>query len=189
MVILVPTALSDLNTRTDTLADGRVMVARRVHASADEVWAILADGWQCAAWMTGISRVRHVDRQWPCVGSRLDFGAGPWPLTADRCLEVVRAEPGRLLLLLQSGRGPIGAGRLRIMVSDARHGCVVRIALDDTAGPARLFPRLVRDRLMTSWQREAVRRLALLAEGQHTGDRRQKIGVARLPQPTRRRIS
>jgi hypothetical protein len=44
----VPKAPSDLQTHTSTLADGRMVVTRRVHAGVDEVWAVLADGWQYA---------------------------------------------------------------------------------------------------------------------------------------------
>ena len=64
----MPQAQPDLQTRTSTLADGRTVVTRRVHAPADDVWSVLADGWRYANWVVGASRIREVDPQWPEPG-------------------------------------------------------------------------------------------------------------------------
>lgn len=189
MVIAVSRAQPDVHTRTVTLADGRVMVTRRVHATADEVWTVLADGGRYAAWAPGISRVRQVDPGWPRVGSQVHHDVGSWPFLLDGRTEVVACEPGRQLVLWSAG--PVAAARLRIMVTEARtHGCVVRIAHDGPGGVTRLLPRVLRDRVAGPAHRETARRLAVLAEGQHA-EPWQRIGRSadRLPEPAARRIS
>lgn len=168
MVITVPQAQPDLQTRISTLADGRMVVTRRVHGPADEVWAVLADGWLYATWVVGASRIRDVDRQWPQVGSRLHHSFGLWPVLIDDHTEVLGCDPGRQLVLEARG-WPAGAARVRIMVSAAgTHGSVVRLAADVSDGPGRLIPRPARQMLIAFRNEEALRRLALIAEGRHT---------------------
>jgi hypothetical protein len=168
MVITVPQAQPDLHTRISTLADGRMVITRRVHAHVDDVWTVLADGWLYATWVVGASRIRDVDPQWPQVGSRLHHSFGVWPVVVDDHTEVLRCDPGRQLVL-KARSWPAGAARVRIMVSaTGAHGSVVRLAEDVTDGPGRLIPRSARQMLIASRNEEALRRLALIAEGRHT---------------------
>jgi hypothetical protein len=44
---------TDLHTRTMTTPDGNAVITRRVHASTDAVWSVLADGWMYATWVVG----------------------------------------------------------------------------------------------------------------------------------------
>lgn len=185
----VPTALPDLHTSTATLADGRVMVTRRVHASPGQVWAVLADGWRYATWAVGTTRVGEVDRAWPAVGSRLRHRAGAWPIAVDGHVEVLAGQPGRLLVL-GTRAWPVGTTRLRIMMSaNDSHGSIVRIAEDAAGGPVGLVPGRIRDRFLISRHQETLRRLAMVAEGQHVLEHRRSIQDAgRAPEPARRRI-
>lgn len=178
----VPGALPDLQTSTATLADGRMMVTRRVHASVDQVWAVLADGWRYATWATGA--IREVDREWPAVGSRLRHRTGAWPIAVDGHVEVLACQPGRQVVL-GTRAWPTGTARLRIMVNaNASHGSTVRIAEDGTGGAAGLVPRRFLDRFLVSRHRETLRRLAMVAEGQHGLEQRQLIqGTGRAPEP------
>jgi len=172
MVITVPKAPSDLLTRTSMLADGRMVVTRRVHAGVDEVWAVLADGWRYATWMVGVSRVRDVDPAWPGVGSRLRHAEGPWPVAIDHHTEILACDPGRRLLL-KAGGWPLGATRLRIMVNPgSTHGSIIRLTQDVTDARGRLIPRPVRQRFFAARSEESLRRLAFIAEGHHRRDRR-----------------
>ena len=56
------------------------VVEREIAASADDVWAVLEDGWLYPTWVVGASRMRDVDDNWPEVGSRLHHSVGNWPL-------------------------------------------------------------------------------------------------------------
>lgn len=190
MVISVPSAQPDLQTRTATLADGRVMVSRRVHATVDQVWAVLADGRRYATWVVGATRVGPVDREWPMVGSRVRHRAGPWPVAVDGHAVVLACEPGRQLLL-RTHAWPAGGTRLRIMVTaSGSHGSIVRIAEDGADGVTGLMPRRIRDPLVGSGHRETLRRLALIAEGRHALEHRRSIRSGqRIPEPVRRWIS
>lgn len=170
MVITMTQGHTDLQTRSSRLADGRAMVTRRIHASADDVWSVLADGWLYANWVVGASRVRDVDEHWPQPGSRLHHSFGAWPILIDDHTEVVSCDPGRELLLKARGR-PVGEAHVQIKVSAAgTHGSVVSIAEDATGGPGRLLPRPARQLLITPRNTEALRRLALIAEGRHKAD-------------------
>jgi hypothetical protein len=122
--------------------------------------------------VVGASRIRDVDQQWPQTGSRLHHSFGVWPLLIDDHTEVLSCDPGRELLLKARG-WPAGEARVRIKVSAAgTHGSVVSIAEDATGGPGRLIPRPARQLLITPRNTEALRRLALMAEGRHRADLR-----------------
>ena len=76
---------------------------RLVDADADEVFAVLADGWTYSDWVVGTAHIRAVDEQWPQRGSHLHHKAGPWPVSLKDRSTVLECEPGRMLLL----KGPI----------------------------------------------------------------------------------
>jgi hypothetical protein len=125
--------------------------------------------------MVGVSRVRDIDPAWPKVGSRLRHSEGPWPIAIDHHAEILASEPGRQLLL-KAGGWPLGAARVRIMVSPgSTHGTIVRLSEDITDGPGRLIPRPVRQRLIVARDEESLRRLAFIAEGHHRRDRRRSV--------------
>ncbi len=42
---------------------------RLVHATPEQVWEVLCDGWVYPVWVVGASRMREVDDSWPAVGS------------------------------------------------------------------------------------------------------------------------
>lgn len=165
-------AQPDVRTRTSTLADGRAVVTRTVRAPAEDVWAVLADGWLYATWVVGASRIRDVDPHWPHAGSRLHHSFGVWPVLIDDHTEILACDPGRELLLKARG-WPAGEAHIRIKVTAAgTHGSIVSIAEDATSGPGRMIPRPARQLLITPRNTEAMRRLALIAEGRHAVDER-----------------
>lgn len=145
----------------------RPRVSRQVAAPAEAVWAVLADGWQYATWVVGASRVRAVDDGWPAVGTRLHHSFGPWPaVISDATVSNEAEEPRRLVL---TARGwPVGEARVEIeVVPDGPGSCTVSIAEDATKGPGSLVPRPVRQLGILPRNREALRRLAYIAEGRH----------------------
>jgi short-subunit dehydrogenase len=145
----------------------RPRVSRSVAAPAEAVWAVLSDGWQYATWVVGASRVRAVDAGWPARGTRLHHSVGVWPaLLSDSTVSEESEEPRHLVL---TARGwPLGEARVEIeIVPDGPESCTVSIAEDASNGPGRLVPMPVRQLGILPRNREALRRLGLIAEGRH----------------------
>ena len=155
-------------------------VTRRVAASADEVWSVLADGWSYATWVVGASRIRNVDPGWPREGTRVHHSFGAWPLLIDDSTAVVHAEPGRELVLRARG-WPAGEATVRLQLTpDGPDATVITLREDVSTGPGRLLPRPVRQLALTPRNVEALRRLGYLAEGR----RRERLSPAAGAGPT-----
>lgn len=159
----------DLHTRTTSGRDGNAVVTRRINAPADGVWSVLADGWMYSTWVVGASRIRAVETQWPALGSRVHHSFGIWPVLIDDHTEVLMSDPGHELLLKARG-WPAGEAQVRIRLTQGSTpgSSIVSIVEDVTSGPGRLIPRRARQLLITPRNTEALRRLALIAEGHTT---------------------
>jgi uncharacterized protein YndB with AHSA1/START domain len=133
----------------------------------EAVWAVLADGWQYASWVVGASRVRAVDEGWPQPPARLHHSVGLWPaLLSDSTASLEADPPHRLVLTARAW--PLGEARVElVIVPDGAGTCTVTITEDATKGPGRLVPMPVRQAMIVPRNREALRRLALIAEGRH----------------------
>ena len=152
---------------TDDHALDRPRVSRSVAAPAEAVWAVIEDGWQYATWVVGASRVRAVDDGWPQPGTRLHHSFGPWPAVISDSTVSEECEPPRHLVLTARG-WPMGEARVEIeVVPDGPETCTVSIAEDASSGPGRLVPLPLRQLLILPRNREALMRLALIAEGRH----------------------
>ncbi len=146
-------------------SSGVVTVRREMNASADAVWAVLADGWLYASWVVGVSRMRDVDPAWPGVGAQLHHSAGTWPLLLDDTTTVLACVPKRELVL--RGRAwPVGGTESRLTVDERADGCEVVLSEEARGGPARLLPSPARSVLVGPRNAESLRRLAYLAEGE-----------------------
>lgn len=142
-----------------------VTVSRDVAASADGVWAVLSDGWTYATWVVGASRVRQVDAAWPADGEAIKHSFGVWPLLINDTSSVLVSEPSRRLVLKARG-WPMGEARVEIEIRSRGPGaCTVNIAEDAVRGPGLVVPKPVRQALIAPRNREALKRLAYLAEG------------------------
>lgn len=138
---------------------------RRVAATPDDVFAVLADGWMYPGWVVGASRMREVDPTWPAEGARLHHSFGVWPALIDDETRLLEWQPGGRAVLEAKG-WPLGTARVVLTAElDGRSGCHVRLAEDASRGPARLLPKPVRQALMLKRNTETLRRLAFLAEG------------------------
>jgi short-subunit dehydrogenase len=145
---------------------GRTRVCRHVAAPPPAVWAVLSDGWLYANWVVGASRVRAVVAAGPAPGSRGHHSIGVWPAVVSdvsRCLE---AEPGRRMVVHAEG-WPLGEARVELSIVARNDGCEVTMVEDATAGPGMAIPRPARQQVIAARNREALRRLALIAEGRH----------------------
>ncbi len=137
---------------------------RVVEASAEQVWAVLADGWLYATWVVGASRIRMVDAHWPAAGSKIHHSVGLWPALIDDHTEVSTARPGQELVL-KARAWPVGEARVRVTIDGLdEHRCRVSMIEDATAGPGRLIPRPLRQLAILPRNKESLLRLALLAE-------------------------
>ena len=160
---------TDLPTGTSGAPKGNARVTRRVNAPTDAVWAVLADGWMYLTWVVGASRIRAVETQWPAPGSRVHHSFGIWPVLIDDHTEVLTCDPGRELLLKARG-WPAGEAHVRIHLTPGGTpgSSTVSIVEDVTNGPGRLIPHRARQLFVTPRNTEALRRLALIAEGHTT---------------------
>jgi uncharacterized protein YndB with AHSA1/START domain len=145
------------------------LTRRTIDAAPDRVWAVLLDGWSYPLWVVGASRMREVDVTWPKEGSSLHHSVGAWPLLLDDRTTVEECLPEQLLRLTAYSR-PLGRAEVAISlvpapVDDGREGTIVTLREDATTGPALLVPRPVRAWLLHRRNREALDRLAFLAEG------------------------
>jgi uncharacterized protein YndB with AHSA1/START domain len=136
---------------------------RLMHATPDEVWSVLTDGWLYPLWVVGASRMRDVDDAWPAVGTKLHHSVGTWPLLIDDQTEVIECQPGSLLKL-HAHAWP--AGRATVVIRLVAQGAETEVVIEEqaTAGPGALMPRALQDPLLTWRNVESLRRLAYLAE-------------------------
>lgn len=137
---------------------------RRVEASPDAVFAVLADGWAYAQWVVGSVLIRAVDEGFPGPGTRVHHSIGVWPLLLSDSTEVESWDPPRQAVLLARA-WPTGAARVVVRCEPVADGTEVTIWEDAVAGPQRLVPRPLRTVALSLRNRESLRRLALLAEG------------------------
>lgn len=136
---------------------------RLLHATPEEVWAVLADGWLYPLWVVGASRMREVDAHWPAAGAQLHHSVGSWPLLLDDTTEVLECVPGSMLRL-RARAWPTGEAEVVIRLEASGTGTEVVIEEDAVSGPARLVPKPARDAPLGWRNVETLRRLAYLAE-------------------------
>jgi len=136
---------------------------RRVRATPEQVWDVLADGWLYPLWVVGASRMREVDDHWPATGAKLHHSVGGWPLLVDDTTEVVDSTPGSMLRLHARSR-PAGTAEVTIRLEAVGAETNVVIEEDAISGPGRLVPKLLRTPPLTWRNVEALRRLAYVAE-------------------------
>ena len=137
---------------------------RAFACTAEQVFAVLENGWLYPTWVVGASRMRDVDASWPAVGSRVHHSVGVWPAVLDDTTSVLEWQEPRHAMLKARG-WPIGEAYVSIDIQDTASGCIVRLTEDVVAGPARLIPTPLSDVAISYRNTETLRRLAYLAEG------------------------
>ena len=140
-----------------------VTVTRDVHASRQQVWDVLADGWTYSQWVVGNSRMRAVDPNWPEPGSKICHSIGVWPLVINDVTVVEQSEPLEELVLHAKGR-PFGGARIVLRLSDIPDGCRVEMEEFPVSGPTSVLPSRLSDIAVWPRNRETLWRLAALAE-------------------------
>jgi hypothetical protein len=134
-----------------------------IDASADEVFAVLADGWLYSNWVVGTSHMRAVDQDWPAIGSKLHHASGIWPLALRDETEVIAMEPERSLSLVVRGR-PFGAGQVEMRLAPEGLGTQVTMAESPISGPGKWLHSPLSEAVLARRNVEALARLAAIAE-------------------------
>ncbi|HEV2885431.1 MAG TPA: SRPBCC family protein [Jatrophihabitans sp.] len=135
-----------------------------VHASADRVFAELADGWAYVGWVVGASHIRDVEASWPAVGSKIHHKVGVWPLDIADHTESLACEPGRRLVLRARG-WPLGEATVEIEL-EPRSPELTEVTIREapTAGPGHWLDNPLLRMMLRLRNRETLRRLADRAE-------------------------
>ncbi len=136
---------------------------RIVHATPQQVWDVLADGWLYPVWVVGASRMREVDEHWPAAGAKLHHSVGVWPALIDDNTEVLESHAPTHLRLRARG-WPAGEAEVDLQVEAHAEGSKVTITEDVVAGPGLLMPKLLRDAQIGVRNLETLQRLAYIAE-------------------------
>lgn len=137
---------------------------RVMQCAPEDVFAVLADGWDYGMWVVGAARIRDVEPTWPAVGSRIHHSVGLWPILISDTTEVEEVEaPHRLQLKVRAW--PTGEGRVVLTMNPTGEG-TTEVVMEERAvsGPATLMPAPVQDAMLHPRNVEALRRLAYLAE-------------------------
>ncbi|QIS06160.1 SRPBCC family protein [Nocardia brasiliensis] len=136
-----------------------------VSASAEDTFAVLADGWLYPLWVVGASHIRDVDPGWPKVGTRIHHSVGPWPLNLSDTTKVREVDPPRMIEL-EARLWPAGSAWIRLELTEigARR---TRITMAERAisGPAALIPATVQELALAMRNKESLSRLADLVAG------------------------
>src|SRR3954469_1215388 len=117
--------------------------ARRIDASPERVFEVLASGWLYPSWVVGASRIRAVDDAWPANGAELHHSFGVWPLLINDKTVLLEWDPPRRAVLQAHG-WPIGEARVTIEVRPQGRASIVRLTEDAVEGPGRMVPSAIR---------------------------------------------
>ncbi len=139
-------------------------VSRRIDATPQEIWSVLADGWLYTGWVVGASHIRAVDDTWPAVGSKLHHAVGAWPVQIKDSTSVLESEPNRHLVLQARG-WPAGEAKVELTLEPDGVNTLVRIGETPTNGPGKWLNNPLQQKLLEARNREALSRLEALAVG------------------------
>jgi uncharacterized protein YndB with AHSA1/START domain len=141
-----------------------VIVTQRTSATPRAVWAVLADGWRYADWVVGAKAIRAVDDGWPAPGTRFHHRVGVGPLDiADS--SVSEAVDDGHAISLRVKAFPAGAARVRIVLHPCEDGGTeIKMEEHPIEGFARRFDNPVQGAVLRLRNKEALRRLARIAE-------------------------
>lgn len=141
-----------------------------IHASPEEVFAVLADPQCYPRWVVGAAGIREADEAFPAVGARFHHKVGSWPVGLNDHTEVTEVEPPRRIVLKAKAR-PLGTASIAIDLRESAGGTELRI--EEVPGD-RLTSLLAGNPLADTALRvrnaEALARLKRLVEGVPEGE-------------------
>lgn len=141
-----------------------------IHATPEEVFAVLADPERYPDWVVGADKVRDYDEEFPRVGSRFHHKVGPGPVNIRDYSEVIEADPPRRLVLKAKAR-PLGTATIELDLRESAGGTEVRMQERPGDRLTSLFVgNPVADTALRLRNAEGLARLKRLVEGTPEGD-------------------
>lgn len=141
-----------------------------VHASPQEVFAVLSDPECYPKWVVGAAGVRDHDESFPAVGSRFHHKVGSWPVGLKDHTEVTEIDPPRRIVLEAKAR-PLGTATIAIDLAESAGG--TELTMEEVPGDrltSLLAANPVADTVLRVRNAEALARLKRLVEGVPEGE-------------------
>lgn len=135
-----------------------------VDASAEDVFAVLADPDSYGHWVVGSDTIRDADPDFPARGTRFHHRVGTGPLKTNDHTKVLDVNPP-FLLELQANARPFGTARVTLLMTP-REGGRTDVTMIESAGDplSRLVINPLTDPLLKLRNVESLRRLKRMAE-------------------------
>lgn len=141
-----------------------------IHATAEEVFAVLSDPDCYPRWVVGAAGIRDHDEEFPAVGSRFHHKVGSWPVGVKDYTEVTEIDPPNRIVLKAKAR-PLGTATIELDMRESAGGTEVR--MEEVPGD-RMTSLVVgnpfADTALRVRNAEALMRLKRLVEGVPEGD-------------------
>jgi NAD(P)-dependent dehydrogenase (short-subunit alcohol dehydrogenase family)/uncharacterized protein YndB with AHSA1/START domain len=141
-----------------------------IHATPEEVFAVLADPECYPRWVVGADTIRDYDEEFPEVGSRFHHKVGPGPINIRDHSEVLEVDPPRRLVLKAKAR-PLGTATIELDLRESAGGTEVR--MQERAGDrltSLVAGNPVADTALRLRNAEALTRLKRIVEGTPEGN-------------------
>jgi NAD(P)-dependent dehydrogenase (short-subunit alcohol dehydrogenase family)/uncharacterized protein YndB with AHSA1/START domain len=141
-----------------------------IHATPEQVFAVLSDPECYPAWVVGAAGVRDQDEEFPAVGSRFHHKVGSWPVGVKDHTEVLEVEPPNRLVLKAKAR-PFGTATIALDLRESAGG--TEVLMEEVPGDrltSLLAGNPVADTVLRVRNAEALARLKRLVEGVPEGD-------------------
>lgn len=141
-----------------------------IHATPEEVFAVLSDPECYPRWVVGADKIRDYDEEFPAVGSRFHHEVGPGPINIRDHSEVIEVDAPRRLVLKAKAR-PLGTATIGLDLAESDGG--TELLMEETPGDrlTSLFVgNPVADTALRVRNAEALSRLKRLVEGTPEGD-------------------
>lgn len=136
-----------------------------IHATPEEVFAVLADPERYPEWVVGADKIRDYDDEFPEIGSRFHHEVGPGPINIRDYSEVIEVDPPRRLVLKAKAR-PVGTATIELDLRESAGGTEVRMQERPGDRLTALFvDNPLADTALRVRNAEALARLKRIAEG------------------------
>jgi NAD(P)-dependent dehydrogenase (short-subunit alcohol dehydrogenase family)/uncharacterized protein YndB with AHSA1/START domain len=141
-----------------------------IHATPEEVFAVLADPERYPEWVVGADTIRDYDEEFPAVGSRFHHEVGPGPVNIRDHSEVLEVEAPHRLVLKAKAR-PLGTATIELDLRESAGG--TEVLMEEVPGDrltSLFISNPVADTALRLRNAEALSRLKRLVEGTPEGD-------------------
>ena len=141
-----------------------------IHASPQEVFAVLSDAESYPRWVVGAAGVRESDEDFPAVGSRFHHKVGSWPVGLKDHTEVTEIDPPRRIVLKAKAR-PMGTASIAIDLAESAGG--TELTMEEVPGDrltSLVAANPAADTVLRVRNAEALARLKRLVEGVPEGE-------------------